>query len=169
MLFWTDDCSIGKFCSIAPGVTVLGSSEHRTDWVTTYPFNKFEAFPEAAGIEGHPRSKGPTVIGNDVWIGSGAIVLSGVKVGDGAVIGARAVVSRDVPPYAIAAGNPARVIRYRFSCEIISRLLAIRWWDFPIEVISMLIPLLQSPYIDRFLEAAWLCRRDLEAQQGNGS
>ncbi|HEX5127349.1 MAG TPA: CatB-related O-acetyltransferase, partial [Rhodocyclaceae bacterium] len=101
---------IGNYCSIAAGVKIYLGGEHRTDWVTTYPFSAL--WPEAAHIEGHPRSKGDVTIGNDVWIGTEAMILSGVTIGDGAVIGARAVVSRDVPPYAIVAGNPASVVRY---------------------------------------------------------
>ncbi|MEK8130363.1 CatB-related O-acetyltransferase [Paenibacillus filicis] len=141
--------TIGKFCSIADKVTIFLGGEHRTDWVTTYPFNVL--IPEFAFIQGHPRTKGNVTIGNDVWIASGATILSGVQVGDGAVIGAGAVVSRDVPPYAIVAGNPAKLVKYRFSDDIIVRLLHIRWWDWPTDRIESAIPLLQSGDIHTFL------------------
>lgn len=158
-LDWWDagTCSIGKFCSFADGVTIFGGGEHHADWVTTYPFSALELaghFPGATSIPGHPATKGPVVIGNDVWVASGARILSGVTVGDGAVIGAGAVVTRDVPPYAIVAGNPAKVIRLRFTEEQIARLLEIRWWDWDKETISRHLPLLLGKDIDAFIEAA---------------
>lgn len=145
---WGENSSlfIGKFCSIAEQVTIFLGGEHRTDWVTTYPFNYFLA--EHAANRGHPKTKGDVVIGNDVWIGMGATILSGVRIGDGAVIGARALVSKDVPPYAIVAGNPAKVIRRRFADGVINRLLEIRWWDWPIPQIEAAIPLLLASDTD---------------------
>ncbi len=145
---WGENCSltIGKFCSIADQVMILLGGEHRTDWVTTYPFNYF--MPEHRTNRGHPKTKGDVVIGNDVWIGMGATILSGVRIGDGAVIGARALVSKDVPPYAIAAGNPARVLRYRFDDRTIARLLEIRWWDWPPALLEPAIPLLLSSDVE---------------------
>jgi acetyltransferase-like isoleucine patch superfamily enzyme len=127
---------IGKFCSFAPGAKILLSAEHQVSSVTTYPFDVFWG-----GVKG-PPSKGNVAIGNDVWVGYGAIILSGVTIGDGAVIGAGAVVSHDVPAYAIAAGNPARIIKYRFDERLIEYLLRIRWWDWPIKRIQELYPLL---------------------------
>lgn len=103
---------IGKFCSISDEVTIVLGGNHRYDWVTTYPFSAlYKEWPEASGIIGHPASKGDIVIGNDVWIGFGSIILSGVKIGDGAVIGAGSVVTKDVLPYTIAGGNPAVEIK----------------------------------------------------------
>lgn len=141
--------TIGKHCSIAKGVSILLGGEHRTDWVTTYPFNQF--FREAEEIEGHPHSKGDVTIGNDVWIGMGATILSGVTIGDGAVIAARSLVTRNVPPYAIVGGNPARVIRSRFPVDVVRRLQAIAWWDWPIEKIKQGMPLLMHDDIDAFI------------------
>jgi acetyltransferase-like isoleucine patch superfamily enzyme len=130
---------IGKFCSIADGVVIFLGGEHRTDWVTTYPFSAPELnqyFPTAKNIKGHPKTKGDVIIGNDVWLGYNSIILSGVKIGDGAVIGACSVVTKNVPPYTIVAGNPAKIIRKRFSTKIIKKLLKIKWWNWPIEKIK---------------------------------
>ncbi len=143
--------SIGKFCSIAENVTIFGGGEHRTDWVTTFPLNIAFGLDDA-WQNGIPFAKGPTIIGNDVWIGYGAILLSGVTVGDGAVIGAGAVVSKNVSPYAIVAGNPASLFRYRFSEEQIQKLLEIKWWDWPLEKIREAVPSLCGGNIDDFLK-----------------
>lgn len=130
----SDRIEIGSFCSIGEGVVILGGGEHRTDWVSTYPFAQvFDLAPRR--IEGHPATKGPTVIGNDVWLAFGCTILSGVSIGSGAVVGAGAVVTKDVPPYAIVGGNPARVLRHRFNPETVAGLLEVRWWDWPIEAI----------------------------------
>ncbi len=142
--------TIGSFCSISSGVKILLGGNHRTDWPTTYPFPKF--FSEHAKISGYATSKGDVNIGNDVWIGMDAMVLSGITIGDGAVIAARAVCSKDVPPYAIVAGNPARIVRYRFEEDIIAALLKIRWWDWPIQDVHNAIPLLMQADIGKFIE-----------------
>ena len=104
---------IGNYCSIAPGVEIIIRGDHNIDWVTTFPFMSFtdKGWPQARDFPGHPKSKGGVTIGNDVWIGLGALILSGVTIGDGAVIGAHAVVTKSVPPYAVVAGNPARILR----------------------------------------------------------
>ena len=126
---------IGKFCSIGHEAVFMLGGEHRLDMVTTYPFANF--FPFASHIQDtHPRIKGDIVVGNDVWIGHSAFILSGVTIGDGAVIGARTVVSKDVAPYSIVGGVPARHIRFRVSEDLIPGLLAIAWWDWPIEKIA---------------------------------
>lgn len=143
--------SIGAYCSFAAGVKVLLGGEHRSDWLTTYPFNIL--WNEGQQISGHPRSKGNVTIGSDVWVGTDAIILSGVNIGSGAIIGARAVVTKDVPPYAIVAGNPARIIRSRFSEEAINKLLQIAWWDWDRQRIVRALPLLQSEKIDAFVAA----------------
>ena len=144
---------IGAFCSIADDVLIFGGGEHRLDWVTTYPLRIAFNSP-GAGQDGHPHTKGPTVIGNDVWIGHGAMVVSGVRVGDGACIGAGAVVTRDVPPYSVVAGNPAKVVRRRFDEQSIARLLEIQWWRWPVEKIRSFESLLCADDIGAFIAAA---------------
>lgn len=142
---------IGKYCSIASGVIILSGGEHRVDWVTTYPFSVF--WPEIAGhILGHPKSKGDVIIGNDVWIGMDAFILSGLTIGDGAVIGAKSVVTKSVPPYAIVGGNPAKIIRYRFNPETIDKLISLAWWDWPDDKIKSAMRLLLSNDIDNFIK-----------------
>lgn len=120
--------AVGAFCSISPEVRVLGGGEHVRSRASTFPFNA-RMFDPMERNAPDSIDTGPTRIGNDVWIGFGALILSGVTVGDGAIIGAGAVVCETVPPYAVAVGNPARVTHYRFSSEMRERLLAVRWWD----------------------------------------
>ena len=143
---------IGKFCSIAANVHIFLGGNHRVDWVTTYPFPAFSSFfPAAKEIVGHPATKGNVVIGNDVWIGNGATIMSGVTIGDGAVVGTMAVVAKDVKPYEIVVGNPARPIRKRFNDKIIANLLILQWWNLPMEEIEKIMPLLCSDP-DHFFE-----------------
>lgn len=142
--------TVGKYSSISTGTTILLGGEHRIDWVTTYPFSTL--WPEAVNYKGHPRTKGNVVIGHDVWIGYEALILSGVTIGSGAVVAARSVVTKDVPPYAIVGGNPAKFIRYRFDQETILKLLSIAWWDWPKEEISKAMPFLLSDNIQNFID-----------------
>jgi len=144
--------SVGKFCSIADEVTIFLGGNHRVDWVSTYPFPAFKEFPEAAGITGYEAGKGNVVIGNDVWIGSHVVILSGVSIGDGAVVGAYSIVAKSVPPYAIVAGNPAKLIRYRFDEKSVEQLLKLRWWDWPINKIKKNMHLLCSSSVTTFLD-----------------
>lgn len=141
--------SIGHFCSIGNNVTIFLGGDHRMDWVTTFPFSVF--WEEARGIAGHPRTKGDVVIGSDVWLGDGCTILSGVRIGHGAVVGTRAVVTRDVPPYAIVAGNPATLVRHRFDEATVQALLAIAWWEWPKERIVAELPTLLSGRVAEFV------------------
>ena len=140
---------IGNYCSFAADVKIFLGGEHRTDWVSTYPFNALH--PEFSHIEGHPRSKGDVRIGNDVWLGRGAVVLSGVTIGDGAAVGAYSVVTKDVPDYAIVGGNPATVLKMRFPPEVVERLRAIQWWNWSPERVKRAVPYLQNSNIEEFI------------------
>jgi virginiamycin A acetyltransferase len=145
-----DRLIIGKFCAIATGVKfIMGGANHKLDAISTYPFPIF-----GNGWEGEMDqllnlpSRGDTIIGNDVWIGYESTIMPGVTIGDGAVIAAKSVVVKDIPAYAIAGGNPATVIRHRFSETDIATLLEIRWWNWDIEKITQAIPLILSNDID---------------------
>lgn len=155
--WWGEDANlvIGKYCSIAEGVEIYLGGNHRTDWVTTFPFSWFrKSWPEARELRGHPATRGDVVIGNDVWLGAGCVILSGVRIGDGAVVGCRAVVARDVAPYAIVVGNPAREVRKRFDENRIARLLDVQWWNWPEDRVRRNVQLLLDTNIDHFLSAA---------------
>ena len=126
---------IGSYCSIATNVNIFLGGHHRVDWVSTYPFPAY--VPNASYIKDSGGTHGNVIVGSDVWICANTTILSGVTIGDGAVIANSAVVTKDVEPYSIVAGNPAKVIKYRFDKDTIARLLQIKWWDWdPEEVIS---------------------------------
>jgi virginiamycin A acetyltransferase len=151
---------IGKFGQFAHGVRfITDSANHARDWFTAYPFASFapEVMPyfETEYFE----NRRDTVVGHDVWIGHGAMVLPGVTIGHGAIIGAGAVVAKDVPPYAVMAGNPAGCVKMRFASEIIDTLLALAWWDLSPEGIRDLMPVLTSANIESLSQAL--------AQKGN--
>lgn len=142
-----DKLKVGKFCSIACGAKFLfTSANHKMHSISTYPFPIFfeEWGLDVTNITSAWDNKGDIVIGNDVWIGYEAIVLSGVTIGDGAIIGTRAVVTKDVPPYTIVGGIPAKPIRKRFSDEVISKLLELQWWNWPANRIKENIDVIQS-------------------------
>ena len=146
-----DRLLIGRFCSIACGVKFLfTSANHTLKSLSTYPFPIFfeEWGLDVENITTAWDNKGDIVIGNDVWIGYEAVIFSGVTIGDGAVIGARAVVTKDVPPYTIVGGVPAKVIRRRFPDETISRLLDLKWWNWPEERIAQNIEAIQAGNIE---------------------
>jgi len=126
---------------------MLGGN-HRTDWITTYPFTQINGW-NAEHIEGHPATKGDIVIGNDVYIGSGAWIMSGVTVGDGAAIGAMSVVTKDVEPYAIVVGNPAREANYRVGASCTNSL---KWWNWPEDKIRAALPILCSGDVPKLME-----------------
>lgn len=137
--------TIGRFCSIADHVEIMLGGDHRLDWVSTYPFAAMHGPWAAAQAPGdYQVSRGDVTIGSDVWLGSGCLILSGVTIGHGAVVAARAVVSRDVPPYAVVAGNPARLMRHRFDEATVADLLETAWWDRDPETVARLVPLLQG-------------------------
>lgn len=143
---------IGKFCQIASGTKfIMGPANHRLSSVTTYPFNVFgglwsERTPPHMSQLPH---KGDTVIGNDVWLGRESVIMPGVKIGDGAIVAAYSVVTKEIPPYAIYGGNPAKFIKFRFDDELIDLLLRFRWWDLASEQLVEILPLLCDPDLER--------------------
>ncbi len=157
ILSWGENAklTVGNFCSIAAHVKIYLGGNHRTDWVTTYPFghinqkifNKFDG-------KGHPATKGDVNIGNDVWIGENAVILSGVTIGDGAIIANNSHVVKNVEPYSIVGGNPAKHIKYRFTEDQIKNLLEIKWWYWPDEKINEFTDLLCNNDIDKFISVA---------------
>jgi virginiamycin A acetyltransferase len=155
--FIGDRLVIGRFCAIAAGVRfIMNGANHATSGLTTYPFQIFrhgweEGFDPASLDTGF---RGDTIVGNDVWIGMEALILPGTRIGDGAVIGARAVVSGEVPPYAIVVGNPGRVVRKRFDELTIARLLEIQWWNWDAETITQRLNLLRGNDINALERAA---------------
>ena len=147
-----DKLVIGKFCSIACGARfIFNSANHAMTSLSTYPFPLFfeEWGLERKNVTDSWDNKGDIVIGNDVWIGYEAVIMAGVSVGDGAIIGTRALVTKDVPPYTIVGGVPAKAIRKRFSEETISSLLEIKWWNWSKERIAENIDAIQSGCIQR--------------------
>ncbi len=135
--FTGDKLKIGKFCMIASDVKfIMNGANHLTDAISTYPFAIFgEGWQQAMAGKTYPN-KGDIEIGNDVWIGYNATIMAGVRVGNGAIIGANSMVVKDVPPYAIVGGNPATILKKRFSEQKIEHLLALAWWDWDIEKIT---------------------------------
>lgn len=124
---------VGKYCSFAEGVSIFLGGNHRTEWITTYPFGEIYKNNIPHSIKGSAVTKGDVVIGNDVWIGFNATIMSGVKISNGAVIAAASVVTKDVGPYEIWGGNPAKFIKKRFNEKEIEKLLDIEWWNLPHE------------------------------------
>jgi acetyltransferase-like isoleucine patch superfamily enzyme len=157
-ILWNNDKAnlrVGNFCSIASNVTIYLGGNHRTDWVTTYPFghihlNVFNSFDG----KGHPSTKGDVIIGNDVWIGSNVTIMSGITIGDGAVIANGSHIVKNVEPYSLVGGNPAKLIKYRFTKEQIQKLLEIKWWYWDDAKINKFTPLLCNINIDKFIESA---------------
>ena len=146
---------IGKFCSIACGVKFLfNCANHTLKSLSTYTFPLFyeDWELEKSNVASAWDNKGDIVIGNDVWIGLEAVILAGVKIGDGAIIGTRAVVTKDVPPYSIVGGIPAKVIRKRYSPDIIEQLLSLRWWDWTKDRIKRNLPFIMAGNIENMTE-----------------
>lgn len=143
---------IGKFCSIACGTKFLfNCANHSLKSLSTYTFPLFfeEWGLDKADVASSWDNKGDIVIGNDVWIGYEAVIMAGVHIGDGAIIGTRAVVTKDVPPYTIVGGVPAKEIRKRFGPEVIARLQALKWWDWPVDKIREYLPYLKHGDLDK--------------------
>lgn len=140
-----DKLFIGKFCSIGSGATFIlaGNQGHNISWISTFPFDT-NIFPNAKNAF---KRKGDTIIGSDVWIGTEAMIMPGVNIGHGAVIASRAVVTKDVPPYTIVGGNPAKEIKKRFSDEEIEHLLNISWWNWNVQTINDALPFINSSNI----------------------
>ncbi|WP_287567129.1 CatB-related O-acetyltransferase [Parabacteroides sp.] len=145
---------IGKFCSIACGTRFLfNCANHTLNSLSTYTFPLFyeEWNLEKSNVVSAWDNKGDIIIGDDVWIGYEAVIMSGVHVGNGAIIAARAVVTKDVPPYTIVGGTPAREIRKRFDTDVIKRLLMLKWWDWPIDKIRQCLPYIMNGALDELL------------------
>jgi acetyltransferase-like isoleucine patch superfamily enzyme len=158
-----DTClRVGNYSCI--GSSIMLGGEHAADRVTTYP-HRIMLGMDGAGHDGFPVHTGDTVIGSDVWTGYGSMILSGVHIGDGALVAAGAMVHKDVPPYAVVGGNPAKIIKYRFSEEQIAALLEIRWWDWTEDAVRAAVPLLASKDIDEFIAYARATVPSLAAAQ----
>lgn len=145
---------IGKFCSIACGTKFLfNCANHTLKFLSTYTFPLFyeEWELEKSNITTAWDNKGDIVIGNDVWIGYEAVIMAGVHIGDGAIIAARAVVTKDVPPYTIVGGTPAKEIRKRFDAEVIQQLLMLKWWDWSADNIRQCLPYIMEGKINELL------------------
>lgn len=153
--FVGDRLIIGRFCQIAAGARfIMNGGNHRVSGFSTYPFAVFgQGWADRFDRERDFPDRGDMVIGNDVWIGYGAVFMPGIAVGDGAIVASKSVVVDDVPPYAVVAGNPARIVKQRFDAETVQRLLAVRWWDWEIARITRNIAAISGADIEA-LEAA---------------
>jgi virginiamycin A acetyltransferase len=136
--FTGDKLIIGKFCAIATDAKfIMNGANHKISGLSTFPFSIFrQGWEKVIPKNEDLPYKGDTVVGNDVWIGYDATIMPGIKIGDGAIIAAKAVVTKDVPPYTIVGGNPAKIIRARFDKKTIEKLLAIKWWNWDIQKIT---------------------------------
>ena len=154
----TDRLIIGKFCSIATGVKFMmgGTQGHNYNWIATYTLDflddDFDGYNKVSP-KAH-KNKGDTIIGNDVWIGAEAMIMPGVRIADGAVVATRAVVTKNIGPYEIWGGNPAKLIKKRFSDEDIAKLLEIKWWDWKIDVIKQRLDLVRSSEVEKLYQLA---------------
>jgi virginiamycin A acetyltransferase len=153
--FSEDKLIIGKFCMIASDVTfIMNGGNHMTESITSYPFSIFgKDWANAMKGKSFP-TKGDTIVENDVWIGYKATIMPGVKIGSGSIIASKAVVTKDVPPYTIVGGNPAKTIRKRFTDKQISKLLEIEWWNWPLEKITKKVQSLTGSNFGKFIKNA---------------
>lgn len=145
-----DKLIVGSFCSIGTGVSFImaGNQGHRYDWISSFPFYFMEEEPAFSTSTNAFRAAGDTIVGNDVWIGAEAMIMPGIRIGDGAVIGSRALVTKDVMPYSIVGGNPAKEIRKRFSEKQIDMLLSMKWWNWDMDKLKLAMSLLCSGNIE---------------------
>ena len=148
IFYWGENAKlkIGKFCSIASNVKIFLGGNHNKSFCTTYPFNALMG--SFSDIKGHPISNGDIIIGNDVWLAADSTIMSGVTIGDGAIIANKALVTKDVPPYSIVGGVPAKFIAKRFDQPTIDKFLRMKWWDWPDKHIVNAIRILQSNDVD---------------------
>ena len=157
IISWSDQFKIttGKYCSIGRDCNFFLHANHRTDWITTSSQLYGPVTPEIADMHmkmGHPSCKGDIVIGNDVWIGAKSTIMSGVNIGDGAVVGGGSVITKDIPSYAIVVGNPGKVVKYRFTHNQIQDLQQIAWWNWDEEKIKSEAMNMWSNNIDKFIK-----------------
>lgn len=154
--FIGDKLIIGKFCAIARGVQfIMNGANHKLSGLSTYPFQIFgNGWEKVMPQPGDLPYKGDTVVGNDVWIGYEAVIMPGVKIGDGAIISSRSVVVSNVAPYTVVGGNPARLIKSRFDDDTIAKLEKIAWWDWPVEKITANLELIVGSDVDALCQAA---------------
>jgi len=154
---WGQDFNleIGAFCSIAGNVSLYLGGNHNVNWITTYPFGHVykDVFNKHSGV-GHPKPSEGIIIGNDVWLGADSNIMNGVVIGDGSIVAANSHVVKNIEPYSIVGGNPAKHICYRFDDEIIKKLLKVKWWNFSDEIINHLSPLLCSENFEEFFREA---------------
>jgi len=157
--FIGDKLIIGKFCAIAKDVKfIMNGANHKDNGFSTYPFFIFgNGWEKAAPKDGELPYKGNTIIANDVWIGYDSTIMPGIKIGNGAIIAAKSVVTKDVPNYAIVGGNPAKIIKYRFSKETIETLLQIAWWNWSAEKITQNLELITNRDIEKLNSVNNLC------------
>jgi acetyltransferase-like isoleucine patch superfamily enzyme len=161
---------LGKYCSIAPGVSLVVGGNHVIANVSTFPFDNL--FLRKGNPTRSYGTTGTTTVGHDVWIGVGAYIGGGAHIAHGAVIGAHAVVAKEIPPYAVAVGNPARVIRYRFTSDQIERLLRLAWWDWPDEKVRENIEWFYRPvaeFLDHFENEYRTCSKEKLSDTGRVS
>ena len=153
--FIGDKLIIGKYCAIARGVKfIMNGANHKLSGFSTYPFFIFgNGWEKATPAPGELPNKGDTLIGNDVWLGYDSLILPGVKIGDGAIIASRSVVTADVAPYTVVGGNPAKVIKQRFSDATVAALLEISWWDWDAEKVTRNVEAIVAADIARLQEA----------------
>jgi len=152
--FLGDKLIIGKFCAIAEGVKfIMNGANHKLSAFTTYPFSLFgNGWEKVIPKKGELPFKGDTIIDNDVWIGFESVIMPGIHIGNGAIVGARSLVTRDVPPYAIVGGNPARIIKMRFTEEVVSLLQKAEWWNWDSKKITESLEILTSNNLEKLKE-----------------